>query len=40
MAGHKRHSAERIVRKLRRADELAASGMPTEEITADLRAPP
>jgi hypothetical protein len=27
MAGRKRHSAEDIVRKLRRADELAAQGM-------------
>ena len=26
MAGRKRHSAEDIVRKLRRADELAAEG--------------
>ncbi|MGP3709200.1 transposase, partial [Gordonia paraffinivorans] len=33
---HKRHSAEDIVRKLRRADELAAQGKTGEEIAADL----
>ena len=32
MAGRKRHSAEDIVRKLRRADELAAEGKSGEEI--------
>ncbi len=36
MAGPKRHSAEDIVRKLRRADELAAEGKTGEEIAADL----
>ncbi|MFF0707025.1 IS3 family transposase [Gordonia sputi] len=36
MAGRKRHSAEDIVRKLRRADELAAEGKTGEEIAADL----
>ncbi|QHD88374.1 IS3 family transposase (plasmid) [Gordonia sp. JH63] len=36
MAGRKRHSAEDIVRKLRRADELAAEGKNGEEIAADL----
>ena len=36
MAGRKRHSAEDIVRKLRRADELAAEGKPGEEIAAEL----
>ena len=36
MAGRKRHSAEDIVRKLRRADELAAQGKTGEEIAADL----
>ena len=37
MAGRKRHSAEDIVRKLRRADELAAEGRTGEEIAGDLR---
>jgi putative transposase len=37
MAGRKRHSAEDIVRKLRRADELAAEGKTGEEIAAELR---
>ncbi len=32
MAGRKKHSAEDIVRKLRRADELAAAGKTNEEI--------
>jgi hypothetical protein len=32
MAGRKRHSAEDIVRKLRRADELAAEGKTGEEM--------
>ena len=36
MAGRKRHSAEDIVRKLRRADELAAEGKAGEEIAAEL----
>ncbi|WP_280255018.1 IS3 family transposase [Nocardia wallacei] len=36
MAGRKRHSAEEIVRKLRRADELAAAGKVGEEIAAEL----
>ena len=36
MAGRKRHSAEDIVRKLRRADELAAEGKSGEEIAAEL----
>lgn len=36
MAGRKRHSAEDIVRKLRRADELAAAGSSGEEIAAEL----
>jgi transposase-like protein len=40
MAGRKRHSAEDIVRKLRRADELAAAGKTGEEIAADLGVSP
>jgi hypothetical protein len=36
MAGRKRHSAEDIVRKLRRADELAAEGKTGEEVAAEL----
>ena len=36
MAGRKRHSAEDIVRKLRRADELAAEGKTGEEIAAEF----
>ena len=36
MTGRKRHSAEDIVRKLRRADELAAEGKTGEEIAAEL----
>lgn len=36
MAGRKRHSAEDIVRKLRRADELSAAGKTGEEIAAEL----
>ena len=36
MAGRKRHSAEDIVRKLRRADELAAEGKTGEQIAAEL----
>ena len=37
MAGRKRHSAEDIVRKLRRADELTAEGKSCEEIAAELQ---
>ena len=40
MAGRKRHSAEDIVRKLRRADELAAAGKTGEEIAAELEVSP
>ena len=40
MAGRKRHSAEDIVRKLRRADELAATGRTGEEIAAELEVSP
>src|SRR6185312_10958266 len=36
MACRKRHSAEDIVHKLRRADELAAEGKTGEEIAAEL----
>lgn len=36
MAGRKRHSAEDIVRKLRRADELTAAGRTGEEVAAEL----
>ncbi|NMD57139.1 transposase [Tsukamurella columbiensis] len=36
MAGRRRHSAEEIVWKLRRADELAAAGSTGEEIAAEL----
>lgn len=36
MAGRERHSAEEIVRKLRRADELAAEGRSGEQIAAEL----
>jgi transposase-like protein len=36
MAGLKRHSAGTIVRKLRRADGLAAEGKTGEEIAAEL----
>jgi|KBSMisStaDraftv2_1062788.scaffolds.fasta_scaffold1965091_1 transposase-like protein len=36
MAGRKRHSAEDIVRKLRRADELTAEGKTGDEIAAEL----
>ena len=39
MAGRKRHSAD-IVRKLRRADELAATGKTGEEIAAELEVSP
>jgi hypothetical protein len=35
MAGRKRHSAEHIVRKLRRAEELAAEGKTGDQIAAD-----
>ena len=40
MAGRKKHSAEDIVRKLRRADELAAAGKTNEEIAAELEVSP
>jgi putative transposase len=40
MAGRKRHSAEDIVRKLRRADELAAEGKTGEEVAAELEVSP
>jgi putative transposase len=40
MAGRKRHSAEDIVRKLRRADELAAQGKSGEQIAAELGVSP
>jgi len=36
MAGRKKHSAEDVVRKLRRADELAAAGKTNEQIAAEL----
>jgi putative transposase len=36
MAGRKRHSAEDIVRKLRRGDELAAKGKTGEEVAGEL----
>ena len=36
MAGRKRNSAEDIVRKLGRADELTAAGKTQEEIAAEL----
>ncbi|EUA24645.1 transposase family protein [Mycobacterium xenopi 3993] len=36
MAGRKKYSAEDVVRKLRRADELAAAGKTNEEIAAEL----
>ena len=36
MAGRKRHSAECVVRKLRRADELGAEDETGEEIAAEL----
>ncbi|MGW8812982.1 transposase [Gordonia terrae] len=36
MARRKRHSAEDMMRKLRRADELAAEGENREEKAADL----
>ena len=39
-ADRKRHSAEDIVRKLRRADELAAAGKTGEEIAAELEVSP
>jgi putative transposase len=40
MAGRKRHSAEDIVRMLRRAHELAAEGKTGEEIAAELGVSP
>jgi transposase-like protein len=36
MAGRKKHSGEDVVRKLRRADELAAAGKTNEQIAAEL----
>jgi transposase-like protein len=36
MAGRKKHSAEGVVRKLRRPDELAGAGKTNEEIAAEL----
>ncbi len=36
MAGRKRHSAEDVVRKLRRADELTAAGKTGEEVAAEI----
>lgn len=36
MAGRKRNSAEDVVRKLRRADELAAEGKTSEQIDTEL----
>lgn len=36
MAGRKRYAAEDIVRKLRRADELAAAGSSGEQIVVEL----
>jgi putative transposase len=40
MAGRKRHSAEDIVRKLRRADELTAAGKTGEKVAAELGVSP
>ena len=40
MAGRKQHSAEDIVRKLRRADELTAEGKTGEQAAADLGVSP
>lgn len=40
MAGRKRHSAEELVRRLRRADEFAAEGKNGERIAADLEVSP
>jgi putative transposase len=40
MAGRKRHSAEDVVRKLRRADELTAASKTGEEIAAELGVSP
>jgi len=40
MAGRKKPSAEDVVRKLRRADELAAAGKTNEEIEAELQVSP
>ena len=40
MAGRKRNSAEDIVRKLRRADVLAAEGKTGEEMAAELQVSP
>jgi putative transposase len=40
MAGRKRHSAEDIVRKLRRADVLAAQRLNGEQVVAELGVSP
>lgn len=40
MAVRKKHSAEDVVRKLRRADELAAAGKTGEQIAAELEVSP
>ena len=40
MAGRKKPSAEDVVRKLRRADELTAAGKTNEEIAAGLQVSP
>ncbi|MCH9737124.1 MAG: transposase [Actinomycetia bacterium] len=40
MAGRKENSAEDVVRKLRRADELAAAGKTNEEVAAELGVSP
>jgi hypothetical protein len=40
MSGRKRHSAEDIVRTLRRADELAAEGRIGEQVAAELGVSP
>jgi putative transposase len=40
MAGRKRHSAEDIVRKLRRADLLAAQGLNGKQVAAELGVSP
>jgi putative transposase len=40
ISGWNRHSAEGIVRKLRRADELTAEGKTSEEVAAELDVSP
>lgn len=40
MAGRKKHSAEDIVRKLRRTHDLAAAGKTNEEIATELEVSP